>query len=105
MKRLIARMCLLSACTLWADTGMAAPTPQAMIPSPPQLSARSWVLMEAATGHVIAQHDSSERLPPASLTKLIKERGKPPSFRWGKDSVAGKAGLVFSVSPDFRCIA
>lgn len=68
---MIVRICLLFACTLWADTGMAAPTPQAMIPSPPQLSARSWVLMEAATGHVIAEHDASERLPPASLTKLM----------------------------------
>lgn len=71
MKRLIARICLLSACTLWADTGMAAPTPHAMIPAPPKLSARSWVLMEAATGDVIAEHDASERLPPASLTKLM----------------------------------
>ncbi|WP_095094436.1 D-alanyl-D-alanine carboxypeptidase family protein [Pseudomonas sp. Irchel 3A5] len=50
---------------------MAAPTPGAMIPSPPQLSASAWVLMDANTGHVIVEHNADERLPPASLTKLM----------------------------------
>ncbi|WP_261944292.1 D-alanyl-D-alanine carboxypeptidase family protein [Pseudomonas sp. LRP2-20] len=41
------------------------------IPSPPQLSAKSWVLMDAASGDVITSHEPQKRLPPASLTKLM----------------------------------
>ncbi|MEB0076641.1 D-alanyl-D-alanine carboxypeptidase family protein [Pseudomonas sp. CCI3.2] len=42
-----------------------------MTPSPPQLNAKSWVLMDAASGNIITSHDPQERLPPASLTKLM----------------------------------
>ena len=42
-----------------------------MIPAPPQLGARSWVMMDAATGTIIASQNPDERLPPASLTKLM----------------------------------
>ncbi|WP_373191299.1 D-alanyl-D-alanine carboxypeptidase family protein [Halomonas sp.] len=45
--------------------------PQAMIPSPPQLAASSWILMDADSGRVLAEHKADERLPPASLTKLM----------------------------------
>ncbi|MDX1466472.1 MAG: D-alanyl-D-alanine carboxypeptidase family protein [Halomonas sp.] len=47
------------------------PKPQTMIPSPPQLAASSWILMDADSGRVLAEHNSRERLPPASLTKLM----------------------------------
>ncbi|QFU01323.1 D-alanyl-D-alanine carboxypeptidase DacC precursor [Halomonas sp. THAF5a] len=47
------------------------PQPQTMIPSPPQLAASSWILMDADSGRVLAEHNSRERLPPASLTKLM----------------------------------
>ena len=47
------------------------PKPQTMIPSPPQLAASSWILMDADSGRVLAKHNASERLPPASLTKLM----------------------------------
>lgn len=42
-----------------------------MIPAAPQLSAKSWVLMDAATGTVIDSQNADMRLPPASLTKLM----------------------------------
>ena len=71
MKPLISRISLLGVCTLWASLALAAPTPGAMIPSPPQLSAKAWVLMDANTGHVIVEQDADEHLPPASLTKLM----------------------------------
>ncbi|WP_374941132.1 D-alanyl-D-alanine carboxypeptidase family protein [Pseudomonas sp. 102515] len=48
-----------------------APAANVLIPSPPQLSAKAWVLMDATTGQVIAEEDSHEHLPPASLTKLM----------------------------------
>ncbi|MDR9439212.1 MAG: D-alanyl-D-alanine carboxypeptidase family protein [Halomonas sp.] len=47
------------------------PTPQTMIPSPPQLAASSWILMDADSGRVLVEHNADERLPPASLTKLM----------------------------------
>jgi D-alanyl-D-alanine carboxypeptidase (penicillin-binding protein 5/6) len=43
----------------------------AAVPPPPELAAKSWVLMDAASGSVIVDHRGSERLPPASLTKLM----------------------------------
>lgn len=47
------------------------PAPQTMIPSPPQLAASSWILMDADSGRVLVEHNADERLPPASLTKLM----------------------------------
>lgn len=50
----------------------AAPAPSGPItPSPPQLHANSWVLMDAVSGNIITSHDAREHLPPASLTKLM----------------------------------
>jgi len=42
-----------------------------LIPAPPQIAGSSYVLMEPMSGHVIMQNNSSERLPPASLTKMM----------------------------------
>ena len=50
------------------ETGaLAAP----IIPSPPQLAAAGYLLVDADTGHVIVEHNSKQRLPPASLTKIM----------------------------------
>ena len=43
----------------------------AAVPPPPQLAAKSWVLMDAASGSVLVDHLGNQRLPPASLTKLM----------------------------------
>ncbi len=42
------------------------PTPQ-----PPSLSAKSWVLMDFATGQVLADSNAGERVEPASITKVM----------------------------------
>lgn len=42
-----------------------------IIPAAPQLAAKSYVLMDAASGQVLVEHNGDERLPPASLTKLM----------------------------------
>jgi len=42
-----------------------------LIPSPPQIAGSSWVLMDPLSGRVIMEHNSDERLPPASLTKMM----------------------------------
>jgi len=41
------------------------------VPPPPQLAAKSWVLMDAASGSILVDHQGNHRLPPASLTKLM----------------------------------
>jgi serine-type D-Ala-D-Ala carboxypeptidase (penicillin-binding protein 5/6) len=41
------------------------------LPPPPPLAAKSWVLMDAASGAVLVDQLGSQRLPPASLTKLM----------------------------------
>ena len=43
----------------------------AAVPPPPELAAKSWVLMDAASGSVLVDHGGGTRLPPASLTKLM----------------------------------
>jgi serine-type D-Ala-D-Ala carboxypeptidase (penicillin-binding protein 5/6) len=42
-----------------------------LIPPPPELAAKSWVLMDAASGNILVNHEGDLRLPPASLTKLM----------------------------------
>jgi len=44
---------------------------RADVPPPPQLAAKSWVLMDAASGSILVDHQGAMRLPPASLTKLM----------------------------------
>ncbi|WP_150912571.1 D-alanyl-D-alanine carboxypeptidase family protein [Marinobacter halotolerans] len=42
-----------------------------LIPSPPQIAASSYILMDPLSGRVIMDENSDERLPPASLTKMM----------------------------------
>jgi len=42
-----------------------------LIPSPPQIAGSSWVLMDPLSGRIIMENNSDERLPPASLTKMM----------------------------------
>lgn len=42
-----------------------------IVPAPPQLSAESYLLLDATTGKVIVEKNSEQRLPPASLTKIM----------------------------------
>ena len=58
------------------------PTPNAMphsspgalnvpVPPPPSLSAKSWVLMDYATGQILADTAADDRVEPASITKVM----------------------------------
>jgi len=42
-----------------------------IIPSPPQLAASAYILVDADSGKVIVEHNADQRLPPASLTKIM----------------------------------
>lgn len=41
------------------------------IPSAPQLAATGYILVDATTGAIVAEYNAAERLPPASLTKMM----------------------------------
>ncbi|CAM5267512.1 D-alanyl-D-alanine carboxypeptidase family protein [Streptomyces griseomycini] len=45
--------------------------PHAGAPEVPELSAKSWLVADAATGTVLAAHDAHRRLPPASTLKTL----------------------------------
>lgn len=42
-----------------------------IIPAAPQLAATSYILMDAETGQILVAHNEHEKMPPASLTKLM----------------------------------
>lgn len=44
---------------------------QTILPEPPNIEASGFILMEAETGTILAEHNSHEQLPPASLTKIM----------------------------------
>lgn len=62
-KRLCLLVPLIITPTAWAV--------EQMTPAAPQLAAKSYVLMDAASGNVLVENNSDQRLPPASLTKLM----------------------------------
>lgn len=51
----------------FAVTAVAAP----VIPAPPQISAKAYLLMDAGTGEVLVENNADMPLPPASLTKMM----------------------------------
>ncbi|HEX7374068.1 MAG TPA: D-alanyl-D-alanine carboxypeptidase family protein [Steroidobacteraceae bacterium] len=54
-----------------AAAATAAATPATSIPPPPQLKARSFILMDEGSGRVLAALEPDSRQEPASLTKLM----------------------------------
>lgn len=64
---------------------------QQIVPDAPQVAARGYVLMDADTLAVLAESNSDERLPPASLTKIMT------SFVAAAELEAGRIGLSDSV--------
>ncbi|WP_279243358.1 D-alanyl-D-alanine carboxypeptidase family protein [Candidatus Litorirhabdus singularis] len=53
--------------TAFSLATMAAP----VVPSPPQVAAAAYVLIDADSGKVLVAQNADQRLPPASLTKLM----------------------------------
>jgi D-alanyl-D-alanine carboxypeptidase (penicillin-binding protein 5/6) len=47
--------------------------PQVPVPPPPDVDGQSWVLMDYATGQILASKNPDERREPASLTKVMTE--------------------------------
>jgi D-alanyl-D-alanine carboxypeptidase (penicillin-binding protein 5/6) len=47
--------------------------PEAPVPPPPDVDGRSWVLMDYATGQILASKDPDLRVEPASITKIMTD--------------------------------
>ncbi|MFQ5519297.1 MAG: serine hydrolase, partial [Mariprofundus sp.] len=54
------------AALLLSATAQAAAWPKA-----PSIEAKSWAIIDARSGQVIAEHNADKQLPPASLTKMM----------------------------------
>ena len=73
---------------------MAAP---AMIPAPPQIAAKGYILVDASTGNVIVEKNADARLEPASLTKMMTSYVADYELRNGtihRDDMAQGRGRV-----------
>ncbi|CAA0124241.1 D-alanyl-D-alanine carboxypeptidase DacC [BD1-7 clade bacterium] len=53
---------------IWFPAAVAAP---ALIPAPPAIAAKGYLLMDANSGTVLVEKNADERLEPASLTKMM----------------------------------
>ncbi len=62
----------------------AASQPMMIIPAPPALAARSYILMDQKSDFVIAEKDVDQRVPPASLTKMMTVYVTDHALRDGK---------------------
>ena len=58
-----------------------------IVPDPPSISAKSYILMDGQTRTILAERDSEEPLPPASLTKIMT------SFVAAAELAAGRIAL------------
>lgn len=64
MRLILALLCLLA-------TPAFAQTAAPIMPSPPALAAKAWVLLDWQTGQVLVSRSPEDRVEPASLTKLM----------------------------------
>lgn len=64
---LVQRLCLL----VVLGCAPLAVSAEQTVPEAPQLAATAWFLMDAESGQVLVEHNADQRLPPASLTKLM----------------------------------
>ena len=67
-KRVMTQLVVAMVAAWGAMTATAAPI---IIPAAPQIGAESYLLIDAATGDVLASENARMRLPPASLTKIM----------------------------------
>lgn len=76
LNMLLATLLSLTSSLLYADTTLPVqPVPSVgkplLTPSPPTINSKSYILIDADSGKIIAEKDSSLKLPPASLTKMM----------------------------------
>lgn len=70
---------------------LAAPPPiVAPVPAPPAFQAKSWVLMDYASGRILASKDPDKRVEPASITKIMTDYVVSAEVASGKASMDDK---------------
>ncbi|AXK32912.1 D-alanyl-D-alanine carboxypeptidase [Streptomyces armeniacus] len=70
------------------------PRPGAKTPDlPKKLTARSWIVSDAETGHVLASHNAHWRLPPASTLKMLFADTLLPKFPKDREYKVKRADL------------
>jgi D-alanyl-D-alanine carboxypeptidase (penicillin-binding protein 5/6) len=77
---------------------------QSMVPSPPQISAIAYILIDATSGAVLAEHNADEQLPPASLTKMMTSyvlANEVESGRVSEDDMVVVSENAWSQNPVF----
>ncbi|RLL68544.1 D-alanyl-D-alanine carboxypeptidase [Streptomyces sp. Z26] len=76
-----ANMSTLGGARLGAPGTQVDPRPGGKAPAlPKKLTARSWIVSDAETGHVLASHNAHWRLPPASTLKMLFADTVLPKF-------------------------
>lgn len=70
--------------------GLAPAQAEILIPAPPQIAAKSWILIDARTGKILVENNADESLPPASLTKMMTSYVVAGEVKSGKISKADK---------------
>jgi len=76
-----------------------------IVPSPPQLAAKSYILMDATSGEVLVEHNADLPLPPASLTKLMTSyvlTAEIASGRVSRDEMVVVSENAWSQNPLFN---
>jgi D-alanyl-D-alanine carboxypeptidase (penicillin-binding protein 5/6) len=64
-------LCMIGVIFSLIGSGVCAVEPFPGVPAPPKIGAASFILLDFYTGTVLAEHKSSERAEPASLTKIM----------------------------------
>ena len=64
-----------------------------IVPDPPPISSKSYVLMATETGRILAQRDSTTPLPPASLTKIMTSYVAAVELAAGRISLADEVPI------------
>ncbi len=78
---------------------------QSIVPSPPQVAAEAYILMDANSGAVLVEHNADVPLPPASLTKMMTAyvlAGEIEAGRVKKDDMVAVSENAWSQNPVFE---
>ena len=79
-------------------------TAATIVPKPPEVAAKAYILMDAASGDVLVEHNADIPLPPASLTKMMTSyvlAVEMDAGRVGKNDVVAVSENAWSQNPIF----
>lgn len=98
------RLFITSLLVLFAATAQLAMAQSAIIPAPPQVAAKAYLLVDSDTGAVLVEHNADKPLPPASLVKMMTAyvlAGEIESGRVNADDMVTVSRNAWSQNPLF----